>query len=614
MTSSLQLEDRLLHAAKAAGIALHYVDALGRHQDISAATVTAILAGMGFDAGREDVAREILRRRRKAAIAVVTQGSQWRIRGVASRDVGRCAIALENGGVVGGKLSERHILSVTGEVPAGYHTLQLGSGGAVRLAVCPKACFWPQWMERRERRWGVAAQIYSLRGAENDNIGDFGDLAELMQRVAAARGDAVLINPVTAGFLAEPYRKSPYQTSDRRFLNPLMADCGAAPSATAGATIDYERVVPDRLRRLKRRFGESDAREFEDWKVGASAALGGFAHWEAAQIARGSPSTDEVLFHEWLQFRADRDLAACSEAGVRYGMGTGIIRDLPVGPAQDGHEIQSQPGIFAAEVDVGAPPDLLAPKGQNWGIAAYNPIALAEAGYKPFIDLLRANMRHAGGLRIDHVMSLDRLFWIPRGDEQGTYVTYPFADLAALLCLESQRARCLVIGEDLGTVPAGFRARLRARRILSTKVIAFEREGDGGLISPSRYPYASVAATSTHDMPTFRAWWRAAKREDRDGFAKLLRAAVKVPVRGAPDDARFRASFLRLVRFLGKTKSALRLVRVEDVALERRAINVPGTGDETPNWSLRLHLKLGQVFDLNGRTRVWRAIVKALQF
>src|SRR5262249_19927658 len=156
-----------------------------------------------------------------------------------------------------------------------------------------------------------------------------------------------------------------------------------------------------------------------------------------------------------------------------------------------------------------------APKGQNWGIAAYNPIALAELGYQPFISLLQANMRHAGGLRIDHVMSLERLFWIPRGSEAGTYVRYPLEDLLALTCLESVRSQCLVIGEDLGTVPPGFRARLRRRGILGTKLIPFERRRDGSLVPPSRYPYESVAASSTHDMPTFRAWWHGASGDER---------------------------------------------------------------------------------------------------
>jgi 4-alpha-glucanotransferase len=615
MTMTLELEDSIARAAKAAGIALGYFDALGKWRDVPRDTVLAVLAAMGLDPTCGDIAREISRRHRDAPLAVVTEAKDWRIVAATARDAGPCSIATESGEVIPAELTPRRILSAKAAPGPGYHRLTFGRPSReLGLAVCPARCYWPEWMERGERRWGLAAQIYTLRGETEDGIGDFGDLAELMNRLGKAGGDAVLINPVTAGFLAQPHRKSPYQASDRRFLNPLMIDCG--PGGHGRGLIDYPRVVPERLSRLRRMFdalSPSELRECSAWREQAPGALAGFAQWEAQSLSGGSsPSQAEIAFHEWLQYRADRELGLCASTAASRDMATGVIRDLPVGPAQDGFETLSQRAVFARDVDVGAPPDLLAPKGQNWGIAAYNPIALADAGFAPLIALLRANMRHAGGLRIDHVMSLSRLFWIPRGATAGTYVQYPFAELAALACLESVRARCMVIGEDLGTVPPGLRAQLRARGMLSTKVVSFERRRDGGLLPPSRYPYSSLAATSTHDMPTFRAWWRSSGPADRETFAKELQRTVKIPLGGKPQLG-FRASFLRLFHFLGRSKSALRLVRLEDVALERRAINVPGTGDEQQNWSLRLRCRLRELLDSENRAGVWCAIIKAMQ-
>ena len=611
---TLALEENTARAAKAAGIALGYTDALGQWRDVPRDTVVAVLASIGFDPARGDIAQDISRRRRDAPLAVVTEGKDWRIATATARDAGPCGIVTENGETIAAELSSKRVLTAKAAPGPGYHRLTFGRPSReLSLAVCPPRCYTPEWMERGERRWGLAAQIYTLRGEADDGIGDFGDLAELISRLADAGGDAVLINPVTAGFLAQPHRKSPYQASDRRFLNPLMIDCG--PAGNGPALVDYQTLVPERLARLRRLFDSlapGERREFSAWREQAPSALPAYAQWEAQTLTKGPPSELDREFHEWLQYRADHELGLCARTAAARGMETGLIRDLPVGPAQDGFETLSQRAVFARAVDVGAPPDLLAPKGQNWGIAAYDPIALAGAGFAPLIGLLRANMRHAGGLRIDHVMSLSRLFWIPRGSESGTYVEYPFDAFAALVCLESVRARCLVIGEDLGTVPSGLRARLRARGMLSTKVVPFEHRRDGRLVSPSRYPRPSLATTSTHDKPTFRAWWQSSGPAGRGTFANELQRAVKLPLGGKPQLG-FRTGFLRLFHFLGRSKSALRLVRLEDVALERRAINVPGTGDDQENWSLRLRCKLSELLNRENPAGVWRVIIKAMQ-
>jgi 4-alpha-glucanotransferase len=425
----------------------------------------------------------------------------------------------------------------------------------------------------------------------------------------------VLINPLPAGFLAQPHRKSPYQASDRRFLH--AAAISAGPEPESGDFIDYRQAVPARLAALRRRFAQQGAgaeRSFAEWYAGQPAPLRHFAAWEAGTLS-DVPTEEDITFHAWLQFEADRQLAACAATARRHGMSIGLIRDLPVGPGQDGFELTSQEDAFARGVDIGAPPDALAAEGQNWGIAGFNPLSLPELGYAPYIALLRANMRHAGALRIDHVMSLCRLFWIPRGLKTGAYVAYPFDELVALLCLESQRQNCLVIGEDLGTVPGGFRARLRRRGILGTRVAQFERDKSGMYIAPSRYPYETLAQVSTHDMSPLRLWWKSTTEADRRSASLALHS--RVPQKQFPVESPaygFRAAFLRFAWLLAATKSALTLFRIEDVALERRPINVPGTGDEHQNWSLRLRLKLADLLSTRKSHRVWRAVAGIMLF
>jgi 4-alpha-glucanotransferase len=543
---------------------------------------------------------------------VVTEGQPWRLRGfgVAS---GICTIESEAGPSIAAEISGGQ-LSPESEVPPGYHRLRLRDR-ELTLAVCPPRAWWPEWMGRAGRRWGVAAQIYTLRGDEPHAFGNLKDLEELVGRLGDAGGDAVLINPLPAGFLAQPHRKSPYQASDRRFLHAAALNAGPEPDG--GDIIDYKTAVPARLAALRRRFRELDGveqRDFARWYASAPPELRHFAAWEAATLSSTASEADQS-FHAWLQFEGDRQLGACAAAALKHGMSLGLIRDLPVGPGQDGFELLSQEAAFAREVDIGAPPDALAADGQNWGIAGFNPLALPELGYAPYIALLRANMRHAGGLRIDHVMSLYRLYWIPRGSRIGAYVAYPFDDLVSLLCLESQRHKCLVIGEDLGTVPAGFRARLRRRGILGTRVAQFERGNDGSYVAPSRYPYETLAQISTHDMPPLRLWWQSTTAKDRRSASLALHQRVppgKLPMKS--DAAGFGAAFLRFSGLLAATRSALALLRVEDIALERRAINVPGTGDEHQNWSLRLRVKLADLFSTEKNSRVWRAVTGLMHF
>ncbi len=321
---------------------------------------------------------------------------------------------------------------------------------------------------------------------------------------------------------------------------------------------------------------------------------------------------DDVEFFLYLQWEADRQLAAVAEAGRQAGLAVGLYRDVALGASPDGAEAWGYQDSLVFGAEVGAPPDAFNPAGQGWGLPPFDPHALREAAYAPFIDLLRANMRHAGAVRIDHVMGLARQFWIPAGGSpaDGAYMRFPLEDLLGILALESRRHRCVVIGEDLGTVPDGFRDRLAQAGVLSYRLLYFERGGDGAFMPPDHYPALSLAAVATHDLPPLPGYWsghdietrarlgllassgaeRAAKRErvtDRDALANMLRAHGGLSDAGhpSPDDIALAA-----YRFLARAPSHLLMVRPEDILGLMEQTNLPGTRDEHPNWKRRLPL------------------------
>ena len=292
----------------------------------------------------------------------------------------------------------------------------------------------------------------------------------------------------------------------------------------------------------------------------------------------------------------------------------GLYRDLAVGADPAGAETWSNQRSVVSLAQIGAPPDIYNPPGQNWGLPPFHPMALREEGYRGFIDLVRANMRHAGGLRIDHVMGLLQLYWVPQGlsPNKGTYVQYPIDDLVGILALESQRQKCLVVGEDLGTVPAGFRERMAAANILSYRVLYFERD-EHGFLRPERYPALAVAVASSHDLPTLRAWWdssdldlkeklrlfptaddrRVARRQRKRDVADFELALRREGLVDKPMDAE--ARFAAVHAYLGRTPCMLATVQLDDIANEREPVNVPTTSDERGNWRRRAALTLEQI-------------------
>ena len=361
--------------------------------------------------------------------------------------------------------------------------------------------------------------------------------------------------------------------------------------------------------------------------------------WPKEYQDPGSPSVarfaqqhrDRIDFLAWTQWIADQQLAEAAATARAKGMTVGIYRDLAVGADSAGAETWARRDLVVSSAHVGAPPDILNPAGQDWGLPPFNPHALRMEGYSGFIDLVRANMRHAGGLRIDHVMGLQHLYWIPQGcpPSQGAYVSYPMDDLIGILALESHRHRCLVVGEDLGTVPEGFRERMEAAGILSYRVLFFEFGADGALVQPQDYPPLALATPGSHDLATLRGWWEAHDIElkSRHGLypsrdeaqrqheqrakerAALLRALAAAGLGLTDLDATspFRPDLGDAVHaFLARTPAAM--VQLDDLTDEREQVNLPGTTDQHPNWRRKQSLNLE---DLAANPRV-RALAQIL--
>ena len=581
---------------------------------------------------------------------------------------------------IGAAVRERRLLALPADLPCGYHELILGSGlGRSALIVTPGKCWLPAEIERGERLWGVSAQLYLLRSAGDWGIGDYGDLTHLVTLLLPRGASVIGLNPLHAMFLDDPEHASPYSPASRLLLNVLNIDvaqveamrksrrgAGGDDSAVRAEVfegrlqhcrdaplVDYSGVAALKLPVLRSLFAEWEAaRDCAEWRAFAAFRrasgelfergvlflairehFSGKPHCSAdwhtwpedfrdprsAAVARfAAEHADHVTFHAWLQYLADLQLEAAAAAAAP--MAVGLYRDLAVGADRTGAETWANQSAVVADAQVGAPPDIYNPSGQDWGLPPFNPRALRAEAYRSFIDLIRTNMRHAGGLRIDHVMALRQLYWVPRGRSpaEGAYVRYPLEDLVGIIALESQRNRCLVVGEDLGTVPEGFRERMASARILSYRVLFFEKDKTG-FIAPPDYPKLAIAVEGSHDLPTLSAWWQAAdlrlkeqldlfphpddarraraeRDQDRRDLLAALRAAGLADAAFEPNvdpDLLFRAAHT----FLARTDSALALVQLDDITDELSPVNVPTTSNEHPNWRRRLSLSLEQLND-----------------
>ncbi len=554
-----------------------------------------------------------------------------------------------------------------------------GPSGATTLIVAPERCVTVEEMVPAGRCWGIGLQVYSLRSDRDWGMGDFGDLygfAEVAGRLGAG---LVGLNPLHALFPADPNHIGPYSPSSRQFLNILYIDPASVPelsgagdlreriadpafqaalaAARQAELVDYPAVaalklpvlealharfrsLPDDHPRkvayaaFRQEMGEALDRHalfdaLHEHFFRKDPSLWMWRSWPAAFQDPGSAEVaafaadhaDRVDFFAWAQFEADRQLGKAAARGRSAGLAMGFYRDLAVAAHPGGGSAWADPSMLVQGANVGAPPDQFNLKGQNWGLAPLSPLGLREAAYRPFVELLRANMRHAAALRIDHVMALQHLFWIPEDGSDGAYVAYPFHDLLRIVALESRRNRCVVIGEDLGTVQEGFRPALEQAGILSYRVLYFERAADGGFKLPGDYPAGSMATVSTHDLAPFKGFWTgrdldwrlrlslypddASREKDRwdrgvDRW-RLLQALSREGLR--PDsyptddgDQPFRIELSAAVHaYLAHTPSRIVMVQIEDALADDEQPNLPGTVDQHPNWRRRLPRKLEEL-------------------
>ncbi|MGF7148074.1 4-alpha-glucanotransferase [Sphingomonas zeicaulis] len=609
--------------AEAAGILIDWEDAGGVAQRVTVETLRLVLTGLGLPCDSDAQCAESMAWLREAEASpcrIIDAGE--RIEGLN----GRGKLILEDGGERDVDLDAAPMVTATG-----YHRLEW-DGGELAIIVAPRA---GHGLAPGSRAWGVGAQIYALR--DGNPFGDFATLTEFTRSAARAGADAVMLSPVHALFTSDPSRYSPYSPSTRQFLNPWFATAGEGwgGDLPAGPLIDWTPAVAAKLLALRQAYAEHGVDPaFHAYAAAADPALIGHARFEALHAhflglhgARGwqdwpepyrrpgSPAVDafaetraeDVRFHLFLQWLADRSLAEAADAAG--DMRIGLVADLAVGLDPGGSHAWSRGEELMLGIGIGAPPDAFQAAGQNWGITSFSPFALKRLGYQPFIDLLRGTMRHMGGLRIDHALGLRRLWVVPTGASplDGAYLRFPEQDLLRLIALESQRNQAMVIGEDLGVVPPGFRDMIAERGLLGMRVLPFERDGKGRFTASSSWDADAVAMTSTHDLPPIAGWWRErdidwraqlgaagdrnAEREDRArDRADLWRACVEAGAgEGAEPAADEPARAVdAAIAFAAAAPSAVLVVPVEDVFGLDEAPNLPGTVDEHPNWRRRL--------------------------
>ena len=535
------------------------------------------------------------------ASAVGIQGEWWEVNGthhLVSMDTKRALLSAMS-----------LLLATQGEVRDAFE--ELAARKPTQTATEVASCFWPNALKGGKRLTGLTSHLYALRHEEDDGIGDFETLARFCETSARLGGSLAGINPLHQMFPDDRSRVSPYQPSDRRFIDPIYIDLSgvretfgspaeskkhdrARAHLREASHVDYDavwRIKDGILFSIYEGFGTS--KEFEAFIVYGGDALRDHARFEARTDPR------RYKYAQWLQWVADDQLAAAARRADKAGLELGIYRDLALGCAYEGGEVWARPELFAAGVSIGAPPDPFARDGQVWNLPPFNPLELARLDYEPYAETLRANMRHAKVLRIDHVLGLARQFWIPRGASgvDGAYVTMPLEKLLAVTAAESARAKCAVIGEDLGTVPVGLRESLSAAKMLSYRILWFEQD-EWRFHPPESYPQQAAACLSSHDLAPFKGWRASASSRD---ISKLENVITEAGVNSGDLLADAHA-------FVAKTPCAIMLVQADDLSQETEPLNVPGTDREKPNWRRRLSVTVEALPDLNETKAVMAAI------
>ncbi|MFJ4198385.1 4-alpha-glucanotransferase [Streptomyces sviceus] len=674
----------LSRLAESYGVATSYRPSPDRTVAASATAVTLALAALGVDAGDPAAALAARERELRARLlpptVVCWSGSPPAF--VAGLPEGtRLRITTEQG----------ETRAAADQLPPGVHQLTAtapdGRTADAHLIVAP-----PRLPAPPGRSYGLLVQLYSLLSHRSWGMGDLGDLAELTSWAGRALGAGfVQVNPLHAAVPGAPTDPSPYRPSSRRFPDPVHLRIEDIPEYAQVADSDRLRALRERAGRLRESVLEKGAlidrdavwelkrealelvREvplgpgrraaYADYLAEGGQALEDHATWCALAEAHGSdwrgwppglrdPRSaetarargelmDRVDFFSRLAWLTESQLGAAQRTAREAGMPVGVVHDLAVGVHPEGADAWAQQAYFAAGMSVGAPPDAFNARGQDWGLPPWRPDRLAESGYAPYRQLLRALFRYAGALRIDHVMGLFRLWWVPQGQPptEGTYVRYDAEAMLAVLVLEASRAGAVVIGEDLGTVEPGVREALRERGVLGTSVLWFERdwEGDGRPLPPERWRADCLATATTHDLPPTASRLTGEHVELRDGLGLLTRPLDEERAEAAADTGEWLELLARLGllhgtgggadpsteeaqiqavhRYLLNTPARMVGVWLPDTVGDRRPQNLPGTWDQYPNWRLPIADGEGRAMtleDLAGSARL-HALVEVLR-
>ncbi|MCM1323600.1 MAG: 4-alpha-glucanotransferase [Acetobacter sp.] len=538
------------------------------------------------------------------------------------------------------------------------------------LAVAPKQCYALD-KKGKEKLFGFAVQLYSLKSRRNWGVGDFTDLENIVDIMADSGGDIIGLNPLNVLQHDFPETASPYASVSRLFLNPIYIDVEKVPFydeedkdgqaiwfAKEKENIDYTSVYNAKIKAMRNIYARMKAnedseytKEFEAFKAADTGELHRLAvfqtigeerakmngkaskQWNEALSSALSSGVEkfaaehlyEVDFFKFLQFEADRQLRLVEKKIKERQLVIGLYRDLPVGVSKDSAEVWGDKYLYVQGSGAGAPPDNYFPTGQKWMLGAFNPFELKERCYKPFIRILRANMRYAGAVRIDHVMGLSRLYIIPDKGEEGTYIRYNEKDMMNILALESYLNKCVVVGECIGNVAGGFKEMLAERNIYSLGVLWVERKDENGTLkSPNEYETKYFASVGTHDMPPLKAWWYGSEigimkdlglfseEEARNGYSwreherRLLLSALDNE-RVWPEDRYRHSDYLygdgypegieeAVHSYMAKTNSEVFMLQPEDIFQSMKVQNLPGTDvDKYPNWRSKLPVDIEDI-------------------
>ncbi len=580
----------------------------------------------------------------------------------------------------------RTVIKIEDNLEPGYYELKVKTGKGeykTLLALAPKECYGLD-KKGKEKLFGFAVQLYSLKSRRNWGIGDFTDLENMVDLLADSGGDVIGLNPLNVLLHDCPEAASPYASTSRLFLNPIYIDVERVPFYEDGdkdgqavwfakENIDYTSIYNTKIRALRNIFARikangssSYAQEFEAFKAADTGELHrlavfetiseeknkvcglGSKDWEEALSSALSSGVEkfasehlyEIDFFKFLQFEADRQLRLVNKKIQERGLAIGLYRDLPVGVSKDSAEVWSDKYLYMQDSGAGAPPDNYFPTGQKWMLGAFNPFELKERCYKPFIRILRANMRYAGAVRIDHVMGLSRLYLIPDNADEGTYLAYNVQDMFNILALESYLNKCVVVGECIGNVAGGFKEMLAERNIYSLGVLWVERKDDNGTLkAPHEYERKYFASVGTHDMPPLKAWWFGTEigimkdlklfsdEEAQGGYRwreherKLLLQALDAE-NIWPEDKKRQSDYLygdgypegieeAVHAYMSKTNSEVFMLQPEDIFQSMKVQNLPGTDiDKYPNWRSKLPADIEDMAPSEAYQRNIRAVRK----